>query len=101
MGKKLFKSNKNKVLTGTCGGIGEYFDIDPTIIRLIFIAVFVAGGSGLLIYIISALVIPSSPVDDFDSFEKMDQANKNYRSRPKNKSKIKDEDEEFDSYFEK
>ena len=59
MQKKLYKSNKNKVFTGTCGGIGEYFNIDPTLIRLAWIIFCFAGGSGILAYIIAAIVIPS------------------------------------------
>lgn len=99
MEKKLFKSSRNKVLTGTCGGIGEYFNIDPTLIRLIFVIVTFLGGSGVLIYIVAALVIPNVPVDDFDDFE---QANREYREKPKRKNKVaKNDDDEFDSYFEK
>ena len=65
MQKKLYKSNKNKVFTGTCGGIGEYLNIDPTIIRLIFVIVLFFGGTGILVYIVAALIIPNTPVDDF------------------------------------
>lgn len=59
MQKKLYKSNKNKVFTGTCGGIGEYLNIDPTIIRLIFVIVLFFGGTGILVYIVAALIIPT------------------------------------------
>lgn len=56
--KRLYKSSTNRVLCGVCGGIGEYFNIDPTIIRLIFV-VFVFGvGSGLLAYIVAAIIMP-------------------------------------------
>lgn len=56
---KLYRSETNKVLGGVCGGLGEYFNIDPTIVRIIFILMAVFGGSGILIYIILWLVIPS------------------------------------------
>lgn len=59
MEKRLYKSNTNKTFAGVCGGIGEYFNIDPTLIRLIWVIFGLAGGSGLLAYIIAALVIPS------------------------------------------
>jgi len=59
MSKKLYKSTINKKLCGVCGGIAEYFDIDPTIVRLIWVAVTLCGGAGLLAYIIAALIIPS------------------------------------------
>lgn len=59
--KKLYKSRRDRKIAGVCGGIGEYFGIDSTIVRLIwlFLALFV--GSGILAYIIAALVIPDIP----------------------------------------
>lgn len=60
MYKSLYKSNVNKVLCGVCGGIGEYFSIDPTLIRLAWILFCALGGSGILAYIIAAIIIPES-----------------------------------------
>lgn len=57
MSKRLYKS-KNRMLAGVCGGIAEYFSVDPTLIRLAWIAFCALGGSGVLAYIIAALVIP-------------------------------------------
>ena len=54
--KKLFKS-KNRVICGVCGGIGEYFNVDPTIIRLLFV-IFGLCGAGLIAYIVGAIIIP-------------------------------------------
>jgi phage shock protein PspC (stress-responsive transcriptional regulator) len=59
MKKKLYKSQEDKKLCGVCGGIAEYFDLDSTIIRLAWVLLTVFGGSGLLLYIIAALVMPS------------------------------------------
>ena len=59
MSKKLFKSSVNKKLCGVCGGIAEYFDVDPTLIRLLWVIVTLCGGAGLLAYIISAIIMPS------------------------------------------
>lgn len=59
--KKLYRSNSDKVLAGVCGGLGEYFQIDSVIIRLIFILIIFGGGAGLWIYLIMALVIPNNP----------------------------------------
>lgn len=59
MDKKLYKSNTNKVIAGVCGGIGEYFNVDPTWIRLGWVVFCLAGGSGLLAYLIAALIMPS------------------------------------------
>ena len=58
--KKLTKSNTNRVLAGVCGGIAEYFGCDPTIIRLLFIALSIFVGSGLLLYILAAIIMPSA-----------------------------------------
>lgn len=59
MDKRLYKSDVNRTFAGVCGGIGEYFNIDPTLIRLAWIIFCFAGGSGILAYIIAAIVIPS------------------------------------------
>ena len=55
---KLVKSRTTKMLTGVCGGIGELLGIDPTIIRLIWAALSLAGGTGIILYIIAAVIIP-------------------------------------------
>ncbi len=59
MEKRLYKSNENKMLAGVCGGIAEYFNIDPTLVRLGWVLFSFLGGSGLLAYIISAIIIPA------------------------------------------
>lgn len=56
--KKLYRSNTDKIIFGVCGGLGEYLEIDPLIIRIIFIALTLAGGSGILIYLVLAILIP-------------------------------------------
>ena len=61
MEKKLYKSGKDKKIDGVCAGIAEYFDIDPTLVRLGFAFVALAGGGGLLAYIICAIVMPRDP----------------------------------------
>ena len=61
MEKRLYKSNKNKVLCGVCGGIAEYFNVDPTLVRLGWIVFCALGGRGLLAYIIAAVIIPNDP----------------------------------------
>ncbi len=61
MEKKLYKSNVNKKLDGVCGGIGEYFSIDPTLVRLGLVLFCLLGGSGILAYIIAMIVIPRNP----------------------------------------
>ncbi len=61
MEKRLYKSNSNKMLCGVCGGIAEYFNIDPTLVRLGLVVFSLAGGSGILAYIIAAIIIPDGP----------------------------------------
>lgn len=59
---KLYKSNMNKKLCGVCGGIGEYFNVDPTIVRLIFVILGLWSGSGVILYIIASLLIPEEGI---------------------------------------
>lgn len=61
MEKRLYKSKREKMICGVCGGIAEYFDLDPTIVRLIAVALIIGAGSGLLAYLIAAFVIPENP----------------------------------------
>lgn len=56
--KRLYRSKTNRVIAGVCGGIGEYFNIDPTIVRLLWIMFVFLGGSGILAYIIAWIIIP-------------------------------------------
>lgn len=59
--KRLYKSRKYKVIDGVCGGIAEYFDIDPVIIRLLFVISIAVGGTGVIAYIIGMIIIPHAP----------------------------------------
>ena len=58
---RLYKSEKDKVFEGVCGGIGEYFNVDPVIIRLMWVVLVVFGGTGIVAYLIAMLIIPKSP----------------------------------------
>ena len=58
MQKQLCKSSTNKKIAGVCGGIGEYFDIDPTLVRLGFVALSFMFGGGLVVYILAAIIMP-------------------------------------------
>jgi phage shock protein C len=59
--KKLFRSRSERWLAGVCGGIGDYFNIDATVIRILFILFGLVFGSGLLFYIILWILIPIEP----------------------------------------
>jgi phage shock protein C len=58
MERRLYRSRTDRMIWGVCGGLAEYFGIDPVIVRLIFVLLIFAGGSGIIAYIILALVVP-------------------------------------------
>lgn len=61
MNKKLYRSKENKWLAGVCAGLAQYLNIDETIVRLVWVLVVFFGGTGILAYIICAIVIPEEP----------------------------------------
>lgn len=61
MQKKLYKSRTDSKLDGVCAGIAKYLNVDPTLIRLIWVVFSLCGGSGFLAYLICALIIPREP----------------------------------------
>ncbi len=69
MGRKITRSTRDKAIAGVCGGLAEYFNLDPTIVRLGFVIVAFFGGTGIIAYIIGAIVIPEdgeyTPLSDF------------------------------------
>ena len=62
-GKRLYRSKKNMMIAGVCGGIGEYFSVDPTLIRLLWVILTVFSGffPGIIAYIICWIIIPEQP----------------------------------------
>jgi phage shock protein C len=58
--KRLYRSDKDKIIAGVCGGIGEYLEVDPVFIRLIWVIIALCGGAGILAYLIAWLIIPKS-----------------------------------------
>ncbi|MCR5162227.1 MAG: PspC domain-containing protein [Lachnospiraceae bacterium] len=58
MNGKLYRSDENRLICGVCGGLGEFFGIDPTIVRLVFAVLSVFGGSGIGLYILAVFIIP-------------------------------------------
>lgn len=79
MEKRLYKSNKNAVLCGVCGGIGEYFHVDPVVIRLAWVVFCCLGGSGIIAYIIAAIIIPKKPIGDTYSKINEEEAKTSYK----------------------
>jgi phage shock protein C len=105
--KRLYKSRKNKMVGGVCGGLAEYFNMDPTIVRIIAALLCLLKGAGLIVYIIACLVMPYDD-EDFseEETENLESANINPDAEKKASSESKSNnedklhsDEEFDSYF--
>ena len=59
MKKRLYKIEEGKKLCGVCGGIAEYFDIDPTIVRLLWVILIFCAGTGILAYFVAAIIMPN------------------------------------------
>lgn len=57
--KKLYRSKTDRIIFGVCGGLGEYFEIDPLVIRILFLLLTVTGGAGIILYLVLAVIIPS------------------------------------------
>lgn len=61
---QLRRSRRDHVVGGVCGGLGRYFDVDPIVFRIAFVAMTLAGGSGVLLYIVGWIAIPEADVND-------------------------------------
>jgi phage shock protein C len=59
--KRLFRSRRDKMIGGVCGGLASYFVMDPTVVRLIFVLLALFGGPGLILYIILWIITPVEP----------------------------------------
>ena len=64
MNKTLYRTEKDKMIGGVCGGLGKYFDIDPTIVRLLFALIFFGYGTGAMLYILLWIIMPSGNMLD-------------------------------------
>ena len=69
MERKLYRSRKNQMIAGVCGGLAEYLDIDPTVVRALLAILAVFGGGGVLLYIVLMIVIPLTPEENTGSAE--------------------------------
>ncbi len=59
--KRLYRSTADRMFAGVCGGIAEYLEVDPTLVRLVFVALTLMGGPGVLVYIVLMLIVPEQP----------------------------------------
>jgi len=74
--KKLYRSRKDRMIAGVCAGLGEYLQIDPTIVRVIFVALVFAGLGGMVVYIILWIVTPEEPLPGDATIEVKDKEEK-------------------------
>jgi phage shock protein C len=59
--RKLYRSKTDRKVAGVCGGLAQYFNIDPTLIRVLFVVLAILGGSGLLLYLALWIIVPTEP----------------------------------------
>jgi phage shock protein C len=59
--KRLYRAQDERMLAGVCGGLAKYFNVDPTLIRVLFVLATLPGGPGLLVYIALAIIMPEEP----------------------------------------
>jgi len=59
--KRLYRSNTDKMIAGICGGLAQYLAVDPTIVRLVFLLLFFAGGAAIPIYLVMWIITPQEP----------------------------------------
>lgn len=62
--KRLYRSTDDRMFAGVCGGIAEYLDVDPTLVRLVFAALTLMGGPGIIAYLVLMLVVPEEPAEE-------------------------------------
>jgi phage shock protein C len=65
MAKKFYRSRKDRVIAGVCGGMAEYFEIDPIIVRLIALSLVLSAGGGIIAYLIAWIAVPNDPEDQY------------------------------------
>ena len=65
--RRLYRSLSDRMIAGVAGGLGEYLNIDPTIVRLIFFLSLFVGGTGALVYLVMLLIVPEEPLDTPDT----------------------------------
>ena len=59
--RRLYRSRSDRKLAGVCGGLAQFFNLDPTLIRVLFVVLAVLGGSGILIYLAMWIMVPNQP----------------------------------------
>jgi phage shock protein C len=65
--RKLYRSRSNKIIGGVAGGLGDFFMVDPVIIRVVFVLLTIMGGSGIFIYLLLLIFIPVKPLQEYNT----------------------------------
>ena len=73
MSRRLYKSDENRMVEGVCGGIAEYFGIDPALVRVGWVLFCVLGGSGVLAYIIAAMIFLAKVKDPVKKLKELEK----------------------------
>jgi len=59
--RRLYRSKKERIIAGVCGGLAEYFNTDPNLVRLVWVLLVLAGGAGIILYLAAWLLVPEKP----------------------------------------
>lgn len=70
--RKLYRSRSDRIISGVCGGLGQFFGIDSTLLRIIFVLLAIFGGSGIIIYLVMWLIVPEEPLSSISHPKKED-----------------------------
>jgi phage shock protein PspC (stress-responsive transcriptional regulator) len=84
MNKKLYRSRKNRTIGGVAAGLGEYFDIDATLVRIIFVISLFLGGTGIIAYILLWIIVPEEPFPGFASKQTPESPSEGTSADPEN-----------------
>jgi len=71
--QKLYRSREDRMIGGVCGGLGEFFGIDSTLIRLLFVLLVIFGGSGILVYLVMLVIVPETPLSETVTVSQKDE----------------------------
>ena len=81
MTNRLYRSRTNKVFGGVCGGLAEYFEVDPVVLRILFVLLVIFGGTGVLLYVAAVIIIPKKPLFEMESMPEQNAATDNRNVR--------------------
>ena len=93
--KRVYRNSYDKVIAGVAGGLAHYFNVDPIIIRLLFVALAFAGAGGIIVYIILWIALPFNPDHDYYTFYNNQNPEDNQDEKTKNQDDTKSDEAEI------